>query len=888
MATVTYDDCNFMIDGRRVWLISGSIDYFRVPPELWRDRLLKAKRAGLNCISTCVAWNVHEPVEGKWDFSEAADVAAFVRLAGELGLYVILCPGPYIGGDWDFGGLPGWLVAKSGINVRSSNAAYTHYYDKYLAQLLPRLADLQVTRGGPIILLQNENEYQVETMPDRVNYLRFVSQLFRRAGFDIPIITCNRFSEPLVPETIDCVNGCDDLVQQLKLMRLRQPSLPLLVTQLATGAGDCWGRGHRTADAVTVARRALEALGCGAQINYRMFCGGTNFGFRGGRSPAGPAEYVTTSYDCDAPVAEGGGLTDKYYATRLVSMLANHMGEAFAAAIMDDPGVSVHDSTAVMNISGLAGRWAVVTNNGRRDITTARVALPEGKELTVSLEPLGAAAVPVNVRLTAEHTLDYANCTPLGFFGGRLLVLHGAGGCQAVVSIDGREHTAAIAGGTAPEVIDCDGVRVVLISTDLAMRTWWVDETLVFGPDYVGETLDDMTHPRGAKQYCLLAPGGKLERKKVKPVPLVKRTTPRLSPWKRLSVCTEPVAGDLEWKKMDRPRDLDRCGAHYGYGWYRIIIPRKQAKRHSLFIPDCEDRATIYVNGRHVGIWGRGADARRTPIPVSLRTGDNVVTMLVDNLGRYSSGPGLGEAKGLFGPLYDAKPLLAQRSTFKSAESFPKRMIPRGHAYLTGKLEKLPLWVAETSMPMRAVAPVHLAFDGLPCHAAVICNERMVRLFPLAGETNFGQLTLGAELKRGKNVIRIMLWGQATPRSLSAVTLHSLIEELTGSATWQFRPWTVPEPGGPVVGKNQPAWYVASFKHSPTARPLFLHVIGAKKGQLYLNGHNLGRFWTVGPQQDYYLPACWLEKENELLVFEEQGRIPANSKLAFRSLGPYR
>ncbi len=96
-----------MIDGKRVWLVSGSIHYFRVPAELWRDRLLKAKRAGLNCITTYVPWNYHEPIEGVWNFEGDRDVAQFVRLADELGLYVILRPGPYICAEWDFGGLPG-------------------------------------------------------------------------------------------------------------------------------------------------------------------------------------------------------------------------------------------------------------------------------------------------------------------------------------------------------------------------------------------------------------------------------------------------------------------------------------------------------------------------------------------------------------------------------------------------------------------------------------------------------------------------------------------------------------------------------------------------------------------------------------------------------------
>jgi len=217
MASVTFDDRSYMIDNRRVWLVSGSIHYFRVPSDLWEDRLCKAKRAGLNCISTYVPWNIHEPREGQWEFSGERDIVKFVELANQMGLYVILRPGPFIGGDWDFGGFPAWLAGKSGIGYRTSNASYTHYFDKFFAQLLPRLCEHQVTNGGNIILIQNENEYQLGSQPDRTTYLEFINQLFRRSGFTIPIINCNHqvdpetqtsiMTDPPTEDNIECINA---------------------------------------------------------------------------------------------------------------------------------------------------------------------------------------------------------------------------------------------------------------------------------------------------------------------------------------------------------------------------------------------------------------------------------------------------------------------------------------------------------------------------------------------------------------------------------------------------------------------------------------------------------------------------------------------------------
>lgn len=884
MATVTYDDRSFLVDGTPIWLVSGSVHYFRTPSALWADRLLKAKRAGLNCIETYVPWNFHEPLEGQWQLTGDHDVAGFIRLAGQMGLYVILRPGPYICSEWDFGGLPAWLTTKPGIAYRTANAVFTHYYDKYFRQVLSRLAELQVTRGGNIILIQNENEYTSTTMPDRLNYLQFISQLIRRYGFDIPIITCNLLSDPPLPDSIECVNGWGRVVHSLKQMRLRQPDRPLLVTEFWPGWFDVWGGVHERRDARETARRAMEILGCGGQFNYYMFHGGTNFGFWGGRQEAHQAAYQTTSYDFNAPVAEGGGLTEKYYTTRLVNMLATHMGPWFAQAAMVDPPVTLHDTSAVLNTSGPQGRWAIVTNNGRSDVTTARVSLPTGKELDVSLEPIGAAAVPVGLKLAQNITLDYSNLTPLGLFGGKFLVLHGPAGWKGQLSFNGKELDIPVADGDEPTLLKHEDLTVAVITSDLAMRTWLVDETLVFGPRFVGQTVED-AEPCDGKPYCSLSlADGKLTSHK--PTPALRApAAPKLGSWHRISVCREPVAANLEWQKMDRPRTVEALGQPYGYVWYRVEFQDVAAGRKHLLLPDCADRAALYLNGKLLGTWGRGPDAVRAPMPATFRAGKNVLTALVDNLGRMKIGPAFGELKGLYGHVYDAEPVPV-KFKLQRAEDFPRRIVPRQHLGAVACLERMAVWEAVTTLSLRKVTPMHLSFADIPHPVAVMCNERTAGFFP-SGSGNFGDVTLGAELKKGRNVLKILVWGDATAEVLEKFSLYSLNEALSQKATWSFRALASPSRGGHIVGKDQPAWYAAKFVCDERQVPLFLYVAGAKKGQLFLNGHNLGRFWTIGPQEFYYLPACWLQHNNELVLFEEQGNIPRRSHLEFRPRGPY-
>jgi hypothetical protein len=526
---------------------------------------------------------------------------------------------------------------------------------------------------------------------------------------------------------------------------------------------------------------------------------------------------------------------------------------------MTDPPVTACDTSDVLNISGPEGRWAVVTNNGRSEISSATVFLPAGKKLTVSLEPLGAVAIPAGVKLSPATTLDYANVMPLGLFADKYLVLHGPVGWKAEFSVNGIAAQADIPAGDDPAIVEHQGLTVVLINSDLATRTWAMEDALVFGPRWVGESIEEVDQA-GINQFTVMTfADGKCAHRKVKPSSHAP-APPKLGAWTRVSVCREPVAEDLTWQKIDRPRGAEQLGVYYGYLWYRIEIPQAKPGKKDLFLPDCADRAIVYVNGSLVGIWGRGAGATRLPIPARFKSGRNVVTILLDDLGHSKIEPGLGETKGLAGHIFNAKPL-PMRFKLKPVESFQRRIIPRQMGQLLPYLEKQKVFEAEATFSLSKVAPIHLAFTNVPHAVAISCNERSVGFFKQM-EANYGDVTLGSELRKGRNVIKLLLWGDVSPKALENFRFHLLDEPITQEAAWSYRPWAMPAVGGHIVGKDQPAWYVTRFSCNDRNVPLFLHIIGARKGQIFLNGHNAGRFWTIGPQEYYYLPSCWLADNN--------------------------
>ncbi|MFC3798797.1 beta-galactosidase [Cohnella sp. GCM10012308] len=321
MATFTVSGDQFAYEGRPVRLLSGAIHYFRVVPEYWRDRLLKLKACGLNTVETYVAWNVHEPEEGSFVFDGIADLEAFVRLAGELGLHVIVRPSPYICAEWEFGGLPAWLLADDNMRLRCYDKAYLAKVDAYFDELLPRLRPLLCTNGGPIVALQVENEYG--SYGNDKAYLEYVRDGMIARGMDVLLFTSDgpedhMLQGGMIDGLFATVNFGSRAAEAFAKLREYQPEGPLMCMEFWNGWFDHWMEPHQSRPASEVADTLEEMLGEGASVNFYMFHGGTNFGFLNGANHIARYEPTVGSYDYDTLLSESGEPTAKFYAVREV------------------------------------------------------------------------------------------------------------------------------------------------------------------------------------------------------------------------------------------------------------------------------------------------------------------------------------------------------------------------------------------------------------------------------------------------------------------------------------------------------------------------------------------------------------------------------------------
>ncbi len=326
--TFAIGDQTFLLNDKPITIKAAEIHYTRIPAEYWEHRIELCKALGMNTICIYAFWNIHEQEPGKFDFKGQNDIAAFCKLAQKHGMYIMLRPGPYVCSEWEMGGLPWWLLKKEDIQLRSNDPYFLERTQLFMNEIGKELADLQVTRGGNIIMVQVENEYG--SYATDKEYIANIRDAVREAGFtEVPLFQCDWSSNFLN-------NALDDLVwtvnfgtganidEQFKTLKEVRPNTPLMCSEFWSGWFDHWGRKHETRDAETMVEGLRDMLDRNISFSLYMTHGGTTFGHWGGaNSPAYSA--MCSSYDYDAPISEAGWTTPKYFMLR--ELLAGYMDE---------------------------------------------------------------------------------------------------------------------------------------------------------------------------------------------------------------------------------------------------------------------------------------------------------------------------------------------------------------------------------------------------------------------------------------------------------------------------------------------------------------------------------------------------------------------------------
>ncbi|MHB8054607.1 MAG: glycoside hydrolase family 35 protein [Candidatus Aminicenantales bacterium] len=334
--TFDFKGSEFLLDGKPFQIMAGEMHFQRIPRPYWKDRLLKAKAMGLNTVGTYIFWNALEPEPGQWDFSDRNDLAAFLEEAQKAGLWVLLRPGPYACAEWDFGGLPIWLLRTPDIKVRCSDARYLAACDTYIEKIAGIIRPFLVQNGGPVLMIQIENEYG--SYGNDRGYMRALKGMWERFNVTGPFYT----ADGAMPYMLEagflpgCPIGLDPAASEEEFAVAAKigGDVPIFCSELYPGWLTHWGEAWARAETQDVVKDLTWLLENKKSFNLYVIHGGTNFGFWAGANMGKTYQPDVTSYDYDAPINERGDLTPKYFAIR--DLLAKH--QPAGIALPEPPG----------------------------------------------------------------------------------------------------------------------------------------------------------------------------------------------------------------------------------------------------------------------------------------------------------------------------------------------------------------------------------------------------------------------------------------------------------------------------------------------------------------------------------------------------------------------
>lgn len=913
MASISFDSRTLTIDGKRVWLVSGSIHFQRIARSEWAGRIRAAKQAGLNCIETPIFWSQIEARPGSYDFKDNNDIRHFVELIAQAGLYCILRVGPYVGEGWDLGGLPAWLLSMPGLELRKPNQPFLEAVGKYYSAIAKQVRDLQgsVTRGAPIVLVQNENHWFCGDPVAAKGYLGELSRYLREAGFTVPKINANNLWEG-VEGDIDAWSGEGDMFGTMRQLKVVRPDQPLMVIDYGRRSRPVFAQpAPEPIDGLQLQRQLAEIMCAGGQYNLGSFASGITPGFFAGRDHRGAFGSFTQLSEANAMIDQHGRFTAAGMPVRRLNMFASSFSRVLANTEHEDPPIVIDPASdeqsinghAVTHMRGSQGSVVFIFSPTKSKPGTLNLLLSDGSALPVRLGHQRVHWCLLGVHLSSTHTLDY---TTLNAFTHteNTLVLFGPANAIGEISINTTPLEVEIPKGRKPLVVVHEGVTLVVVCDEMA------DETFVHNTEiYVGVGgLTSQGEPipaEGGKTHTHIAANGIAKNHTTKiPEGYAQRLTKlTLGQWE-CAIPQEHIDGTSpRYAQIPGPADLSELGTPYGYGWYRVELKNAASKKIKVSVPQMRDRVSVFLDAEHQGVLGTGPGAE-VEITLNTKKGEQQLVMIADNMGRVHDGSDMTQRKGVYGHVIE-------RNIFKPGKCTLEQGAPID--LLSVKSPIFGLRPGDTTLPDRVTwsfkhlkkSSIILELPPLPVRALVMLNDEPCTLIE---PQRPGTIVLDDEAtKRGINTLQIAFESNALSEldEEFAKAMHKLIgadavfveasNEISDKAAWSFAKWEPPAeidfdiPAKGKLGNTRvPTWWKTRFASPDTRVAIDLDCSGLSKGQVYLNGHALGRYFVadasgkgVEPAYPLVIPVPWLNAnaENELLIFDEHGNAPGKVKL---------
>ncbi len=894
MPPITVDGQSVSIDGRRIWVVAAGLDYARLPKAMWASRLRAIREAGFNSVVLPIVWSVHEPRAGAISFKDDLDVASLVREIGALGMHCIVRTGPFTGTGWDLGGLPAWLLKDASQSLRSGHPIFLASVSRFISALCDEIAGLQVTgtskkRSGPILMVQSEHRWFCRDEAQGDAYLGELLRFLREGGINVPIINTNNLYQS--PEgTIDAWNADDQLFAHMRQIGVLRPKKPRIAVGLhttdASDSGD------------SLLRLIAECIAAGSQWVVEPFADGPAPGFLGDGMPAilaslGPGGERGTKFDLVKRAAT--------FATSFERVMTA-LDPAFEPAVVA-PSPIPAGGWSVIHRRGTQGSLAVIFGAAGKG-GVARILLPDGTALSINVDTSGVAWTLFDAHLVDRAMLDWSSLSPLGVVG-QCVALFGVAGSVGQLSINGSpiEVDVPAESSREPNIIEHEGVTLVVLNEEMVDATYLNETGMWIG--IAGLTADAKPLQRASWSTAIrIGPDATIQTQAM--------SAPKGSRGGRIAITdwTTARTDDLVDGVSDRyavmagPASLESIGVPYGYAWMRLKMKVSGPKKVRAGFLETGDRLNLFVGGVPSGVIGHGPGADGWATDLALKAGEQFITALVDNTGRPSNTPVLDGTRGIYGHPWELKAFKAGASKVENAAPLSllawRTPIMGVEADDRTDAKRLTWRFAHRkSSPLALIIDPDPKAEAPPWPVVLIVNEKPVRMLNI-GPAGDRALISEESLSRGNNVVQIATLRQPDEvfgEIKSRVSIHECAAKLAEKSEWALAKWEPPARGAwepwnktSKTKRGRPAWFKAAFTAPATDRPIYFDAAGLSKGQLFINGHNVGRYWvatTSGKSVDIatrlFIPDAWLKPgaPNEISLFDEGGFAPEKVTLTY-------